>query len=262
MRNSKFLRFHPTVLLAIAISLGITIPPVAAQSPPSSDQNSPTILFNDPSPPRQGSPTGRQRGGASRGPCHQFESLAAIVPATNGMVWGQTMRDRPTFWFYLPQALTPQTPIEFTLQDAADTDVYSTRLTVANPQPGLIRLQIPDSAKALEPGKTYTWTFSVYCDPAKPSSAVFVKGMVQRASSDVTAQNRLETAGLMEHARLYAANGIWYDAFDILATLYSGKPSDRQLNSVWTTLLKQVNLSDFSTAPFSPCCTLPPKSKG
>lgn len=258
MHIAKTLLSSQTVLLAIALGFPAPISPAWAQSAEQpSIQNTQTI-FNDPTPPRQGSPTGRQRGGASRGPCRQFASLTALVPATKGKVWGQTISDRPTFWFYLPHPLTEQTPIEFTLQDSTDTDVYSTRLAVANIEPGLIRLQMPASAKALEVGKSYTWTFSVYCDPTKPSSAVFVKGMIQRTAPDATLQNRLKTLSALDQTRLYAANGLWYDAFDTLATLYRQQLNDRQLSSIWATLLKQVNLGDLTTAPFSSCCTLKP----
>lgn len=259
MSLSKPLHSSSTVLLAIAISCATLTQPVAAQAtdPPSIQDTQ--IIFNDPRPPRQGSPTGRQRGGASRGPCRQFEALTAMVPAQNGVVWGQTMSDRPTVWVYLPQPLTANTPIEFTLQDDTDTEIYTTRLVATTQKPGLIRLTIPNTAKALEKGQSYTWTLSVDCEPGKPSAAVFVKGRIQRIEADEKLQNRLKTLSPSEQSRVYAANGIWYDAFDTLATLYSKQPSDRQLNYFWTTLLKQVNLSNFSTIPFSPCCTLPPK---
>lgn len=178
------------------------------------------VVFNDPTPPSQGTPGGRQRGGASRGDCQAFESLTALVPATKGRVWGQTISDRPTFWFYLPNVLTEKTPIEFTLQDANDQYIYNTRSTAAKTKSGLIRLTVPATAKPLEVSKTYTWTFSVYCDPAKPSSAVFVQGTIQRVALDQQLKSRLGNQVTIEQVKLYAANGIWFEAFDGLAELY------------------------------------------
>jgi hypothetical protein len=214
------------------------------------------VVFNDPTPPSQGTPGGRQRGGASRGPCRAFESLTALVPTNNGIVWGRTVSDRPTFWFYLPNELTEKTSIEFTLQDSNDQYIYNTRLNAAKTKSGLVRLTVPATAKPLEVGKSYTWSFSVYCDPAKPSSAVFVQGSIQRAALEPQLKNRLGNKASLQQVQLYAANGIWYEAFDGLAELYRQNASDRAISSAWVSLLQQVKLDRLKTASLTDCCTL------
>lgn len=215
------------------------------------------VVFNDPTPPSQGTPGGRQRGGASRGPCRAFQSLTALVPANNGVVWGRTVSDRPTFWFYLPSELTEKTPIEFTLQDANDRYIYSTRLNAAKTKSGLVRLMIPATAKPLEVGKSYSWTFSVYCDPAKPSSAVFVQGSIQRVALEPPLKSRLPHKVSLQQVQLYAANGIWHEAFDELAELHRQNASDRAISSAWVSLLQQVKLDRLQTASMTDCCKLP-----
>lgn len=227
--------------------------PSWSESSVSSIQTSP-IVFNDPTPPSQGAPSGRQRGGASRGPCRRFEALTALVPLQNGKVWGQTIRDRPVFWFYLPNQLTEQTPIELTVQDANDNYIYSTRLAPQT-KSGLIRLALPATAKPLEAGKSYSWTFSVYCDPAKPSSAVFVQGTIQRITPVASLQSRLSKTASIEQVNLYAAHGIWYEAFDILAELYRRQPNEPTIVSAWNSLLQQVKLDRLAKTPLSECCT-------
>jgi len=259
MHISKSLHIRQVVIAClVAFAFPATVAPVWAQSPPEQTIQDTQIIFNDPTPPDKGSPSGRRRGGASRGPCRQFESLTALVPATKGVVWGQTISDRPTFWFYLPQALTAQTPLEFTVQDPADREIYSSRFTAANTKPGFIQLQLPATTTPLKVGQSYTWTLSVYCDPAKPSSAVFVKGTIQRTALEPTVQKRLKTLSPLEQARVYAASGIWYDALNTLAVLHNRQPGDRQLTALWQTLLKQADLEDASIASFSSCCTLQP----
>ncbi|GAP94105.1 membrane protein related to metalloendopeptidase [Leptolyngbya sp. NIES-2104] len=211
------------------------------------------IVFNDPTPPSQGSPDGRQQGGASRGDCRSFEQLTALVPSTQGKVWGKTISDRPSFWFYLPSELTEKTPIEFTLQDENDQYIYNTRFSAAKTKSGLIRLTVPATAKPLEVGKSYTWTFSVYCDPTKPSSSVFVQGSIQRVTLDQSLKNRLANQVAFQQVQLYAENGIWFEAFDGLAELYR---KDRAINSAWGSLLEQVKLDQLKSAPFTDCCKL------
>jgi Domain of Unknown Function (DUF928) len=247
-------------LTAIALNPASTVL-LAQSSPNTQNLRDTTIIFNDPTPPSQGSPSGRQRGGASRGPCRQFEGLTALVPSNNGMVWGKTTSDRPTFWFYLPNQLTAQTPIEFVLQDSADNYVYKTRFTAPQTQSGLINLPIPATTKSLEVGKTYSWTLSVYCDPSKPSSAVFVTGTIQRVSLDTALQNRLQGATPIEQVNLYAANGIWFEALNTLANLYRTHSDQKSIATAWVSLLQQVNLGSIGQMPFAPCCT-PEQSTG
>jgi hypothetical protein len=242
-----------------AIALGFSSANQFALSEPLSSQQhiqETLILFNDPTPPSQGSPTGRQRGGASRGECKNFEALTALVPATNGIVWGKTASDRPTFWFYLPHLLTAQTPIEFVVQDADDNYVYHTLFTAPETRSGLINLPIPATIQSLEVGKTYFWTLSVYCDSTQPSQSVFVKGSIERVGLDSDLQNRLQEATPIERASLYAANGIWFEAIDTLAELYRSNWEDNSVATTWMSLLEQVKLESLGGVPFAPCCTV------
>lgn len=239
--------------IAIAsLSVLLSAQLIAAQSPQNPIQAG-QVVFNDPAPPDQGTPGGRQQGGASRGPCQVFESLTALVPATQGKVWGQTVRDRPTFWFYLPSELTEKTPLEFTLQDENDQYIYNTRINAAKTKSGLIKLTIPAAAKPLEVSKSYSWTLLVYCDPAKPSSAVFVQGTIRRVALDRLLQKQLSNSITLQQVQLYAARGIWFEALDGLAELYR---QDSAVEPAWDSLLKQVNLDRVRTAPMTNCCKL------
>lgn len=242
--------------LAVALSLSSTTQISLSQSS-SNQQNiqETQIIFNDPTPPSQGSPSGRQRGGASRGPCREFETLTALVPANNGIVWGRTTSDRPTFWFYLPNQLTEQNSIEFVIQDDTDNYVYNTRFSAPGMRSGLINIAIPANVKSLEIGKTYSWTLSVYCDPAKPSNSVFVKGTIQRVNLDPSLQNRLQEATPIEQAKIYAANGIWFEAFNTLAKLYYTDSNQKSIATAWVNLLQQAKLESLTQIPFTPCCT-------
>ncbi|NJL19852.1 MAG: DUF928 domain-containing protein [Leptolyngbyaceae cyanobacterium SM1_3_5] len=210
------------------------------------------IIFNAPPPPTdQGAPRGRSQGGASRGNCEQYQSLRAIVPSSEGRVWGLTASEHPTIWVYLPSALTA-TAIEFVLQDATDQEVYRTQFT-ADTQPGLIRLAVPETAPAIEPGIPYFWTLAIYCNPARPSDSVFVQGSVQRSPLTPEQQAQLVAATSLERSRLYAAFGFWYDALTTLADLRQTDPT--QAETAWNELLQQVGLEAVADQPIASCCT-------
>jgi hypothetical protein len=213
------------------------------------------IVFNAPTPPSQGTPGGRSQGGASRGPCQEYQDLAALVPTTEGVVWGKTTQATPSLWFYLPQALTADTPMEFTLQDADDNYVYSDSFEGTDIPAGLIQFEIDPEAQPLQTDQLYTWTLVIYCDPAQPTQSVFVNGTLQPTSLDPALQSQLTTAEGLDQARLYAANGIWYDALNTLAESQQTQPTAPRLSQAWEDLLRQAGLEEFATKSFTPCCS-------
>jgi Domain of Unknown Function (DUF928) len=221
------------------------------------------ILFNDPTPPNQGSPGGRRRGGASRkGPCDRYRPLAALMPAQQDVVSAKTSSAHPTFWFYLPEPLTPESSIEFTLldnQDSQATYTYKTTLSPVETKPGLIQLSVPQTAASLQVGKRYLWTLSLSCN-ARPADAVFVQGITERVALPAKLQSQITAAAPLEQAKLYAANGIWQEALDTLAMQRITNPKQPQPTAAWNSLLQQVGLQDLASIPLTDCCTPNPAS--
>ncbi|MFN6566026.1 DUF928 domain-containing protein [Dendronalium sp. ChiSLP03b] len=213
---------------------------------------------------KPGEPRGRRRGGGSRGPCKQYETLTALVPitktGTKESVWGQSISQNPTFWFLVSDKLTPKVPVEFVIQDDTDNYVYQTKFNPPETAAGIISVAVPPTA-ALEVGKSYRWTFSIYCDSDKPSASVYVRGSVTRIALEPKLQKQLQTAKTpLERAAVFAQNGIWYDALTTLGEqMQSSKREDPEIASAWIELLKQVNLDNSASVGIVPCCT--PKSQ-
>ena len=217
-----------------------------------------STIFNAPSPPPdQGAPTGRRDGGASRGNCPEYGDLAALVPITEGRVWGQTTAAQPTLWFYLPSAVTPETPLELIVQDAEDNTLYRARLAVEL-DAGTMAIALPETV-TLPVGEPHYWTMALFCDPQRPSSSVFVSGAIERVSVAGLEPITKETARSLSQAQAYASAGVWYDALTVLAKLRQTDethPNERDLDSqtAWATLLEQAGLAQISTEPVQPCC--------
>jgi hypothetical protein len=216
--------------------------------------------FTPPVPPSTGLPSGSQRGGASRGDCPNVSPhLTALVPLVktanstgNGLVWGQTTVAQPTFWFYIPYALNSDHPAEFVLLDEQNKYVYQTPLfsdETSMSHSGIIRVKLPETV-ALEPGQIYQWVFMLNCEVDNP---IFTRGAIQRvaATPELTAQ--LAQASTPEaKARVYAANGIWFDALNLLAEQKINKPEDDAIATAWNSLLQSVELSDIADKPLIP----------
>jgi len=226
-----------------------------------------TNVFPAPSEIAPGSRTGEAS--RSRGVCPPVTTpLTALMPVTKGTssgqsasttpttsesVYGLTVAERPTFWFYVPYPLTSSRPLEFVLQDEKGNEVYQTQFTESGTVPGVVGLQLPPTVDPLEVGKRYQWFFLIYCNPDQPT---FVEGWVERVELNSTLKNQLDQATTpQQKADLYAQAGIWYEAVTTLAELRRQKPNDQALNAQWLELLQSVDLEAIATEPVTSVLT-------
>ena len=206
-----------------------------------------------PTPPDQGAPTGRQRGGGSRGDCPAYQGLTALVPEVDGTVWSQTASATPHFFFYVPHALDSAVPIEFVIQDGNDSYAFRQTFTVESTA-GILNVPVTleTNGKGLEADQTYTWALSIYCDAARPSAAVSVSGTVQRVA-DSEGVNQIAEPSPTAQSELigqYAAAGIWHEAIELAIALHQTEPNNPEYLETLATLLQQSGLADINpTAP-------------
>ena len=241
--------------LACAIAFSMSSPslaPVRAETV--SMQSIPLEWRNRESPDFSGD--GRPRrtaGGASRSGCqNQNEmTLTALIPNTPIAL---TVAESPTFWFYVPYALTPEQSVEFVLKDSQNDYVYKTKLTRRETSPGIIGLRLP-STVSLEANQNYDWYFLVYCEPENLSKFVYVNGSVRRVERPYLTSS-LEFPSAAERLHFYASEGLWYDAVSHLAQQISANPQDAATKNDWATLLQSVGLEKLIEKPFVSCCPL------
>jgi Domain of Unknown Function (DUF928) len=258
----KLLRFQ-TATLVSALTLGIFNLPGNLQYGQAKTLTATTkVKYIAPVGQDQpGEPRGRRRGGGSRGSCKQYETLTALVPINQSgikeLVGGQSASLNPTFWFFVPDKLTPKLPIEFVIQDEADNYIYKTKFNPPETPAGIISLSVKPIVP-LEIGKSYRWTFAIYCDQDKPSAAVYVRGSVTQIALNPTLKKQLDAVKIpLERATIFAENGIWYDALTTLGEqIQGGKSKDPKIVLAWNDLLKQINLD--TSASIIPCCTPKP----
>jgi hypothetical protein len=200
---------------------------------------------------------GRSRGGASRGQCMAGnQPLTALVPSEGSnqlqgaAAIGLTTASHPTFWFYVPTALTPDRPAEFLLLDADGNYLHTTLLT-GTPTDGIVQVTLPTTAAPLATGQTYRWALQLLCETG---DAVDVWGEIQRVDLPSALQSQLATASTRDRAALYAAHGIWYDALTTLAELRRSDPDNTPIAADWQSLLQSVNLPNVANAPLLSCC--------
>lgn len=142
------------------------------------------------SPRAEGQASGRASGGAVRDALCTAESprknLVAIVPASNQ---GDTVESHPTFFFYVPFSSSENEDLVGEFMLLTDDRYYALEqpLLVSLPQePGLVRIELPETFPGLEVGDRYTWYFSILCEPWELSRNPYVSGWIERVSPETT----------------------------------------------------------------------------
>ncbi|NEP20504.1 DUF928 domain-containing protein [Moorena sp. SIO3I6] len=224
-----------------------------------------SLAWMPPDVPERGVP-GKRKAAASRGPrCPKVKQpLTALVPATTTIasegqipltvghatrtesVFGLTVVSHPTFWFYVPYALTPDLPLEFVLQDENHNEIYWTKFVASSSSPSVVGIELPSTVASLEVGKQYRWYFVVKCEP---KWSPVVTGWVKRMSLNPSLNNQLDQGTLEQKAIIYARSGLWYDTLNALARLRQQNSDNDLLIKDWVKLLQSVGLDAIALAP-------------
>jgi hypothetical protein len=185
-----------------------------------------------------------------------------LASTPTGSVLGLTVVSHPTFWFYVPYAITSERPVEFTLRDDRDNIIYQTLLSESAITPGVVGLKLPDTVTPLVVNKRYNWFLTMACTrPSSTSSEqeeptkIFVSGWVERVTPDPSLQRELDKATPQQKALLYAKGGIWHEAVTTLAELRRQKPNNVTLKEEWAKLLRSINLEAIAPEPITSMLT-------
>jgi hypothetical protein len=205
-------------------------------------------------PPTGNSTPQQSTGGASRGVLAESETAApldfsasamAMMALTPQSLYGTTLSDRPTFMVYVPASDARE--VVFSLKDQDDNMHYQMRLPTSGAG-GVMAVQLPADAPALELDKNYHWYMAVLVDGSMSPSTPFVDAWVRRIEASPELMQSLERGTAMQDAETLAKNGVWYDSAAILATLRTAEPTDQAVASNWNELLTSVGLSEVSTS--------------
>jgi hypothetical protein len=202
---------------------------------------------------------GVQRGGAVRGRCSNLnQQIIALVPSTEVPSTEkripfveQTISERPTFWFYIPDLSVSRLNVEFALIDSQGKDVYSAIFPLKE-QSGIINLQLPKTVPALKEGKEYRWVFSAICNPQNRAADAIVNGRLQRIPVSSTLNNQLKAASLKQSVSLYTDAKLWYETLTALAELQRSNPQDIEVKADWANVLQLMHLPKDAPQTWTP----------
>ncbi|MBF2066046.1 MAG: DUF928 domain-containing protein [Calothrix sp. C42_A2020_038] len=227
-----------------------TISTLFSQSTSTKVTKNTNVKFVRPKLPEGVAPGGRRTGGGRRDTCPSVNpQLTALVPVTEEAdnvknVWGLTTAEHPTLWFYIPYTKSFGYPTEFVLLNDNSVPIYKKNVSLPE-QPGIINITLPTSISPLEFNKHYRWFLKVYCTQEKQSRPIYVEGVVSRVSLSEGINQQLQNASPQQKLAIYAQNGIWYQALEILVQLKQENPRNSIIQNSWNSLLTNIGLDEI-----------------
>ena len=204
---------HCRCIRVLLLSLAFAPPPLPAaepvRQPPAPATNA--VQFTPPKTRAIG--LKRQINAGSRSGGQKLAVPVALVP--DGL--GLSSTEQPVLWWFLTQSTTAK--VEFTLNRS-----FETLVKVELPKPtgaGLQSVNLANLAKdvavKLTPGSPYEWTVRIKQgdDPAEHPVTV---GWVEYRPVEAGLQAKVGTTAAGQLPVLYAGEGYWYDAVNLLAT--------------------------------------------
>jgi hypothetical protein len=155
---------------------------------------------------------------------------------------GLTIAGQPVLYWYLSKATT--SPIIFVLVDTRSVEVVHDVTLSPQPQSGVQLVRLTDLGIVLEPNVQYRWYITVVTDGQSPSRDIVSGGMIERIRPESILFSVPAPDGTIAAVRVYAENGLWYDALASISDLISSAPNDRLLRRQRAALLQQVGLQE------------------
>ncbi|MEG4284481.1 DUF928 domain-containing protein [Microcoleus sp. A006_D1] len=249
--NSPANSVHPPSRPQLPLNWQTVQPPELSGSRPNSQPSAAT--WNNFQPPEQGVP-GRREGGGTRGLACPTATTALIPQST----MGQTISEKPTFFYYVPLALDKT--VQFELADENDKTVYKKSFRMVTSRAGIVSVSLDSdgNSPALKVGKNYQWYFTIKCNPKSYTDDVLVSGWINRTAIAPTVKTELDRSpDRRAQLSIFAQQGLWYEYLATLAQLRRESPSDASLALKWSEVLSSVELGKISQEPLVPSVLTP-----
>jgi hypothetical protein len=154
-------------------------------------------------------------------PAQVASTLIPLMPKTH---YGTTVSERPTILVYLPE--TSATAVFFSLKTESKQLHYQFSLPISG-KAGILQLQLPKQAPALELGQHYQWFLALKCQGQLRPSSPIVSGWIQRIP--LPAAGPQQQTPSVQTASALGALGIWYDAAATLIQLRQSQPHNQAI---------------------------------
>jgi hypothetical protein len=186
-------------------------------------------------PPMRGAPASRI-GGGSRGGGGITVDLSVLAPDHTGL----TTKSQPTLYWYLSKPANAR--LDVTVMNEEKIDPLLEQIIGIPRSAGIQSLDLATVGATLKPGIEYRWFVSLTPDEKQRSNDIVASGTIEYTIPDAALKRRITGADEPTLARIYAEDGIWYDALDSLSRAIQQHPDDAGLRAGRAAMLDQVGL--------------------
>ncbi len=188
--------------------------------------------------PPSWSPTLPSIGGGVRGIADVSAAPIPLVPDHVALA----SRESPKLYWFAPK--DTETRIDFILVSPG-SDAPILEFTMGAPvAAGIHAVDLHHHEVILEPGVQYEWYLSLVPDEERRSLDVVAGGVIRLVEMTGDLRTRIANADPAELGRVFAANGLWYDALDFISEWIEKHPEEPDLRSQRAALLGQVGLRE------------------
>lgn len=195
-------------------------------------------------PPKRGAPVARV-GGGTRGVGIDSSSRLCVVTPDDHV--GLAAKSQPVLFWYLSK-LPPGKPslnikIEFTINEEGSVNPLKEVNLGRIDKPGFYRINLSDIGISLQQGMEYDWSIAIVFDPEQRSKDIVATSSIKRVAINNDVKEKLATATKREAVKIYAEEGLWYDALAEIDDAIAANPNDDSILEARESLIKQVGLS-------------------
>lgn len=188
-------------------------------------------------PPLRGAPAGRA-GAATRRLSLSDIVLVPFAPNHTGL----TVNEQPNIYWY--QSKPAAARMVFTLRAEEMIEPLAEVNLGEALRPGIHRLRLSDHGLRLQAAVNYEWFVTIMPNDKQQSYNLLARGVIRFTRPWPALVTSLQKANPRQMPRVYAWEGIWYDAIDSVSYLIDEHPDDPQLRSQRVALLDQVGICD------------------
>jgi len=190
-------------------------------------------------PPLRGAPASRV-GGGSRGVGTDLPRIYVLAPPDIGF----TTKGKPDLFWFVSEATDAKVTLSV-YKDNADKPILEQTLGAIS-APGVQRVRLADFGLELQPRIEYRWRISVINDSGNRQARAIAGGAIQRTNPWPKLQSRLQNHDALERAGIYAEEGLWYDAIELISDSIDADPNNTGIRKQRAGLLEQVGLTEAS----------------
>jgi hypothetical protein len=160
--------------------------------------------------------------------------LQTLAPDHTGL----TLQSQPTLYLYASKPTAVRFSIAAIKKNGVDP-LLTVDLTKGS---RIQQLELAEHGVSLQPEVSYQWTVTQLLEKGDQSTAAIASGMIQRIKPGEGLSSRIKKSQGTKLVKVYAIEGIWYDALDTISSMIAKSPDDQNLVAIRNSLLEQVGL--------------------